>query len=66
MGKRETYPARMECPKCGASGIATWEENENPVYSRGELDRQLREVPEGFRRSGDRVLCGGCGATVRG
>lgn len=66
MAKRETFRAAVSCPRCGKSGSATWEENENPVHA-GGLDRELVDVPHGFRRGQNRdadgdpeIICNDC------
>ncbi|WP_288392487.1 hypothetical protein [uncultured Herbaspirillum sp.] len=67
MAKREKFSAPIECKKCGKTGRATWEENENPVYGNGAA-RELIDVSEGFRRGGAKdsagdpeIICAKCG-----
>jgi hypothetical protein len=70
MAKRETFTSPVECTRCGKSGRVTWEENENPVYAGGP-ERDLVDVPDGFRRSNGKdasgdpeIVCDTCGAAV--
>jgi hypothetical protein len=49
MAKREEFGAYVSCPKCGKSGTACWEENENPVHGDG-LARTLVKTPPGFHQ----------------
>jgi len=70
MGKRERFTATVTCPKCGRNGTAECEELENPVYSRGVLNRTIESVSTGFVKgspdaAGDqRVLCSKCRVAV--
>ncbi|MFM0742247.1 hypothetical protein PQQ51_33940 [Paraburkholderia xenovorans] len=66
MPKRETFSSPIECKRCGKTGRATWEENENPVHGDG-LDRELKELDAGFHPgkgqdlSGDvAIICDDC------
>ena len=48
MPHRDQYEIYIKCPKCGKQGEATWEEDESPVYGRGEKPRtyiNLRRLP---------------------
>lgn len=70
MPKRETFSAHIECKRCGKTGKAVWEENENPVHG-GGLDRELKELDAGFHRgkgrdsSGDvEIVCNACKTPV--
>lgn len=72
MAKRETYSTHIECVRCGVSGQASWEENENPVHGDG-LERELLGVSSGFSVGSGKcddgtpeITCGKCGSTVRG
>jgi len=38
---RERFIAYVVCPKCGQKGAAVWEENEDPVYQRGDWGTTL-------------------------
>jgi len=71
MARREQFTSSLKCPKCSAEGIATWEENENPVHSGGALNKTLESLSNGFERglgkdsSGDtEILCSKCKITV--
>jgi hypothetical protein len=46
---RERFIAYVVCPKCGQKGAAVWEDNEDPVYQRGDWGTTLTRVSEGFR-----------------
>jgi|LNAP01.1.fsa_nt_gb hypothetical protein len=66
MAKRETFETAVTCHRCAKNGTATWEENENPVHA-GGLERELIEVPPGFRRGQNRdddgdpdIVCNDC------
>lgn len=66
MAKRERFEFVVSCPRCGKTGTSTWEQNENPVHS-GGLDRELVDVPQGFRRGVNRdadgdpdIVCNTC------
>jgi uncharacterized protein YbaR (Trm112 family) len=51
MAKQETFTAKLVCPNCRTTGLATCEENENPMHP-GKLDRSIQSVSEGFRTGG--------------
>lgn len=68
MAKREQFSAHIECKKCGKSGTATWEENENPIFG---SERDLIKIPAGFHQSeeedslGDpKIVCDVCDLAV--
>ncbi len=45
----------------GKKGAAVWEENEDPVYQRGDWGTTLTRVSEGFRAApGGRIFCAVC------
>ena len=53
MAKRERFTTSINCQMCQETGTASWEENENPVYSAGDLgttlEGDLRGVPNFWR-----------------
>jgi uncharacterized Zn finger protein (UPF0148 family) len=58
---RERFIAYVVCPKCGQKGAAVWEENEDPVYQRGDWARTLTRVSEGFRTGpAEKIFCAVC------
>jgi uncharacterized Zn finger protein (UPF0148 family) len=58
---RERFIAYVVCPKCGQKGAAVWEENEDPVYQRGDWGTTLTRVSEGFRAEpGGKIFCTVC------
>jgi uncharacterized Zn finger protein (UPF0148 family) len=58
---RERFIANVVCPKCGQKGAAVWEENEDPVYQRGDWGTTLTRVSEGFRAApGGKIFCAVC------
>jgi len=60
---RERFIAYVVCPKCGQKGAAVWEENEDPVYQRGDWGTTLTRVSEGFRAEpGGKIFCAACNA----
>ena len=65
MGNRETYQTNIQCLDCEARGKGTFTENENPVYTKGVLDRVVDDLDEGFSKNPDGVegmSCDGCGS----
>jgi len=58
---RERFIAYVVCPSCKNKGAAVWEENEDPVFQRGEWSTTLTRVSEGFRpgRAGQ-IFCAAC------
>ena len=66
MAKRERFTTSINCPECRKTGTATWEENENSVYSAGDLGTTLKGVSEGFRTSGGSGYCVICGEKATG
>jgi hypothetical protein len=67
MPRREEYTARLECEPCGITGTAQVSENENPVYSRGDLNRAVASIEGEFRTGagGDATIyCARCGKKV--
>lgn len=66
MAKRETYTTKIKCGSCGAEGKGTFSENENPVFSRGDLNRLVDSVSDGFRENAaapEGISCDKCGST---
>lgn len=64
--KMEPYQAILECSnqECDQSGLAKWEEPENPVQH-GEDPKRLVSVPSGFTETKDRsVVCDKCGTVA--
>lgn len=60
---RERFIAYVVCPKCGQKGAAVWEQNEDPVYQRGDWGTTLTRVSEGFRAEpGGKIFCAVCNA----
>ena len=58
---RERFIAYVVCPKCEQKGAAVWEENEDPVFQRGEWTTTLTRVSEGFRPgSAGQIFCAVC------
>jgi len=58
---RERFIAYVVCPKCAQKGAAVWEDNEDPVYQRGDWGTTLTRVSEGFRVApGGKVFCAAC------
>lgn len=67
MAKRETYTTNIQCEECGAKGTGSFTENENPVFTRGRLDRVTDSVSGGFSlNSGGKqgISCEGCGSLM--
>lgn len=61
MPRRERFIAYVVCPKCQQNGVAVWEENEDPVYQRGEWSTTLTRVSEGFRPGpAGQIICSQC------
>jgi hypothetical protein len=49
MGRnRETYNYKIACKKCETEGSVTFEENENPIFSKGKLNRTLEDLSGPF------------------
>jgi hypothetical protein len=48
MPRKERYPKFIKCPICKREDKAEFEENENPVHRRGDLDTTLVFIPDGF------------------
>lgn len=64
MSKKEQFTSIITCKKCGVSGTAYWEENENPVHG-GGLDTRLLKVSGEFYISGkSEIRCRSCGSVV--
>ncbi len=63
MPKTEQYTGAIKC-KCGQSGTATYEENENPVHHQGRLDTRLIMVSEGFSIRAGKAFCDSCGSEL--
>ena len=58
---RERFIAYIVCPKCGQKGAAVWEENEDPVYQRGDWGTTLTRVSDGFRATAaGKIFCTVC------
>lgn len=58
---RERFIAYVVCPKCGQKGAAVWEENEDPVFQRGDWNTALTRVSEGFRVvAAGKIFCAAC------
>ena len=58
---RERFIAYVVCPKCGQKGAAVWEQNEDPVFQRGDWGTTLTRVSEGFRAgSAEKIFCAVC------
>jgi len=51
LAKRESYETNIGCASCGAKGKGRFTENENPVYTRGKLDRVVDDLDEGFSKN---------------
>jgi hypothetical protein len=70
MAKRETFTAKLVCPKCGKTGTATFEENENPMHTGGVFDRTLESMSAGFHEGpkdpsvGSAIFCDKCKVRV--
>lgn len=65
MARRERYSLRVRCHGCGQVAVATFTENENPVYTKGDLNRVTESVGEGFELGGagpEHILCKSCGS----
>ena len=65
MAKRETYTTKIKCGSCGQEGKGTFSENENPVYTRGDLNRLAESASEGFVLTPSApggISCGKCGS----
>ena len=45
---RDRYKSDLQCPSCGKTGVARISENDGWSYMRGQRDRNVDEVPEGF------------------
>ena len=71
MAKREIYTLKMKCPSCGLTGTATFAENENFVYSRGDEAQRVVDVSSGFRigefgaQGAEEICCTTCNVTFR-
>lgn len=64
MPKKESFTTSIICPRCGSSGTAIWEENENPVHGSG-LDAKLVEVSGKFKIiNGYKIKCKDCGELI--
>lgn len=66
MACREQYEIYIKCPNCGKQGEVTWEEDESPVYGRGE-NKELISVSGGFHneeKNPPQILCDTCGVPV--
>ena len=66
MPHRDQYEIYIKCPKCGKQGEATWEEDESPVYGRGE-NQELISISDGFRverKNSPQILCAFCDIPV--
>jgi hypothetical protein len=62
---RERFIANVVCPRCKQKGAAIWEQNEDPVFQRGEWSTTLTRVSEGFRPGpGGKIFCDACGIAV--
>ena len=64
--KMDRYQAILNCPnpECDQSGLAKWEEPQNPVWH-GEEPKRLVSVPSGFTETKDRsVGCNKCGTVA--
>jgi len=58
---RERFIAYVVCPKCGQKGAAVWEENEDPVFQRGDWGTTLTRVSDGFRAApAGKIFCSVC------
>lgn len=58
---RERFIAYVVCPQCGQKGAAVWEENEDPVFQRGDWGTTLTRVSDGFRAaSAGKIFCSVC------
>lgn len=62
MAKRERFTTALKCPQCKKVGTATWEENENPVHTGGDLGTALKRVSAGFHVSANAAYCDDCDA----
>ncbi len=66
MPRRETYTTKVRCLDCANEGRATFNENENPVFTKGELDRITQAAGEGFELMPDApfgLKCSKCGSS---
>lgn len=58
---RERFIAYVVCPDCQRKGAAVWEQNDDPVYQRGEWSTTLTRVSEGFRPGpAGQIFCTEC------
>jgi transcription elongation factor Elf1 len=48
MGTRETWVKKFKCPKCGAAGEASIEENATPPHHGGDFNEKVKFVTKGF------------------
>jgi hypothetical protein len=62
---RERFIAHVVCPKCGQKGAAVWEENEDPVYQRGDWGTTLTRVSERFHAGpSGKIFCTACDVEI--
>lgn len=66
---REKFPVKIKCPKCGQTGSALWEEN-NEISPRGPMS-SLESLSDGFHQRIKNasthlpeVVCSGCGTVL--
>jgi hypothetical protein len=67
MARRESFTAPLTCTECGTTGLADISENENPVFSRGKLERSVSNIEGDFKAGlGDdpSIYCSRCGEKV--
>ena len=48
MTARDKYPIHLLCPDCGKSGNARVSETDGWTFMKGDRDRTVDQVPEGF------------------
>ena len=59
---RDRYSLLLKCPGCGRSGQAHVSENDGWSFMRGDREREVDSVPEGFtvvdhgRNRGDEII----------